>query len=288
MDRFRFVIVVAALGCFALAFALSGIYPWWVTDAKGHEATVIEVTDVVSPDFKDVKERWPVAFDRAFDGASEALTDKQLAGIPTDDPRRLSSASAWKSAYADAVKRGRDRYVAEACWHCHSQYVRPVIGDTARFGRIRSTDDDNNVLQRPVLWGTRRVGPDLTNEGGLRSNDWHAAHFADPASVSPGSVMPKYPWYFEDGWEVRRTISKDVAKREGVDPATSYPYPGVHRTKAEAEAAMESIRASIPPVLEGEKTRLFVSPAKSPTADGLALIAYMQWLGTWTAPTRGN
>lgn len=288
MDRFRTIMVVAAIGCFVLAFALSGIYPWWVTDAKGHEATLKEVTAEVSPDFKDIKERWPVGFDRAFAGATQALTDKDLVGIPANDPRRTASDAAWRTAYGDAVKRGRDRYIAEACWHCHSQYVRPVIGDTSRFGRIRTTADDNNVLQRPVLWGTRRVGPDLTNEGGLRSNDWHAAHFADPTSVTPGSVMPKYPWYFEDGWQVRRSISKDVAAREGVDPATSYPYPGVYRTKSEAESAMERIRGSIPQVLEAEKSRLFVAEAKSPTGDGLALIAYMQWLGTWIAPKAGD
>ena len=75
---------------------------------------------------------------------------------------------------------------------------------------MQSSAHDNNALQRPVLWGTRRVGPDLTHEGRLRSNDWHVAHFWDPQSVSPGSVMPPYPWFFREGWEVRRSIDPDV------------------------------------------------------------------------------
>ena len=96
----------------------------------------------------------------------------------------------WNEKCAEALRYGHKLYVGEGCWHCHSQYVRPVAHEDTRFGPVSRWEQDNNALQRPVLWGTRRVGPDLTYEGTLRSNDWHAAHFWDPGVVSPGSVMP--------------------------------------------------------------------------------------------------
>ncbi len=99
---------------------------------------------------------------------------------------------------AEALELGHKSYVGEGCWHCHSQFIRPVSNESARWGKVASSDEYQNVLNRPVMWGTRRVGPDLSREGGRRGNDWHAVHFHDPTSLSPNSPMPKYPWFFDD------------------------------------------------------------------------------------------
>jgi len=286
MDRFTSVLLVAGLGCFALAFVLSGIYPWMITDGQQPEATVEEVAYEVTTEFKHLKEMYPVAFAAAFPRAEECLTDKDLAGVAKDDPQRVRSEEAWREAHAFALRQGRDEYIGQVCWHCHSQYVRPVSNEAQRFGRVRTAADDNNELQRPVLWGTRRVGPDLTHEGGRRSNDWHVAHFWDPKGTSPGSIMPAYTWFFDDGYQVFRGIDPEKAEREGIDPGREYAIPGVYPTQAEADAALERVRAETPENLSEENARLVVRAAKGPNEIGLSLIAYLQWLGTWDASQR--
>jgi cytochrome c oxidase cbb3-type subunit 2 len=287
MDRLNNILLWAGLGCFALSFLLSGLYPYLITDGKTPEASIRELAEEVSSDFRLLKEAYPVDFARAFPEGANALTDPELATIAADDPRRGQSEEAWKNAYARALRDGRDLYIAEACWHCHSQYVRPVGNEVERFGPVRTTAEDNNALQRPVLWGTRRVGPDLTHEGGKRSNDWHMAHLRNPRSTSPDSVMPAYTWYFRRGFQIRRSVSSETAEREGIPADQSYPYPGLYDTKAEAEAALAKLKASLSSNLEEEAERMFVAEGSGPDGDALALVAYLQWLGTWSPKTTG-
>ena len=85
------------------------------------------------------------------------------------------------AAFAEALRVGHKTYVGEACWHCHSQQVRPWGNDEARYGRKSYPEEYHNVLNMPPLWGTRRIGPDLIRRGGRQSNDWHVAHFYHPA-----------------------------------------------------------------------------------------------------------
>lgn len=280
MDRLASVLLVAGFLCFALAFALSGIYPWAITDAKRREATIDDVAARVTPEFRQLQERYPVEF-AEFPGAADALGERDLAALPVGDPRRAASEAGWRAAHASALREGRDIYVAEACWHCHSQYVRPVANEEQRFGAVRDAAHYDTALDRPVMWGTRRVGPDLTNEGGLRPNDWHVAHLYDPQSTSPRSVMPRYTWYFHEGFEVRRRVNPSVAAREALDPERSYPYPGLYPTEAEAQAAMERIAASLPETQSEDAGRLYVAKATGPRREALAIVAYLQWLGTW-------
>jgi cbb3-type cytochrome c oxidase subunit II len=284
MDRLTSILIAAGLLCFALAFTLSGLYPWLITDAREPEATIADVAQAVTLEFRHLKEVYPDAFDAAFVRGAECLTEAELRALPANDPRRAQSEEAWRAAHADALRKGRDRYVAEACWHCHSQYVRPVANEDVRFGPVSQARDDNNALQRPVLWGTRRVGPDLTHEGGLRTNDWHVAHFWNPADTSPDSVMPRYTWFFDDGYEVRRKIEPETADREGVTKDVSYPVASGFATREAAEARMKAIAAGLPSARAEEAGRMFVQPAKVPNELGLAVVAYLQWLGTWKAP----
>ena len=97
MDRFTGIMLWAGLGCFALAFLLSGLYPWLITDATEREATILEVADPVNQNFKALKDQYPVAFRIAYPRADECLTDRELAmqGIGPDDPRRKASDEAW-------------------------------------------------------------------------------------------------------------------------------------------------------------------------------------------------
>ena len=125
-----------------------------------------------------------------------------------------------------ALRAGKAIYISEACWHCHSQFVRPVSKEDLRFGPVSTPEEYQNEMNLPHLFGTRRVGPDLIREAGIRSNDWHMAHLFHPQDVAPYSVMPSYPWFF------------DAERR--------------------------------------------------PTERALALVAYLQWLGSWAEKTPGT
>jgi len=117
--------------------------------------------------------------------------------IATEVPENFQEEYKSVDEYKAALTKGRDLYIAEACWHCHSQYVRPTANESLRYGPVSTPGEYQNSLNLPQLFGTRRVGPDLAREAGKKSNDWHYAHLYKPTNVVPQSVMPSYPWYFE-------------------------------------------------------------------------------------------
>lgn len=90
---------------------------------------------------------------------------------------------------------GRDIYISEGCHVCHTQMVRPLEPEMKRNGRPNEEADD--IYEFPNLWGSKRTGPDLTNLGRKYSDQWHAIHLIDPRKVVPTSIMPAYPWLFE-------------------------------------------------------------------------------------------
>ncbi|MBI4602730.1 MAG: cbb3-type cytochrome c oxidase subunit II [Planctomycetes bacterium] len=173
MERFSGIFLVAGLAFFLFAFVAMGAIPY-VHFVDLPIKTAEDLAPAVLEDFADLERRWPEAFAAAFPGGATV------------------------QSCAAALREGRDVYIAEGCWHCHSQYVRPVSNEDARWGRISAPAEYHNELQLPQLFGTRRVGPDLTRQARVHSNDWHAAHFYNPRSVSPTSVMPPFPWLFED------------------------------------------------------------------------------------------
>ncbi len=87
---------------------------------------------------------------------------------------------------------GRDIYIAEGCYNCHSQMIRPILAETKRFGEFSKPGEF--VYDRPFQWGSRRIGPDLARVGGTRGPDWHVEHFVNPGEYREGSLMPPYPW----------------------------------------------------------------------------------------------
>lgn len=176
MERFYTFLFVAGIGCFAIAFVLSMVFPWMSLQSyHGMDfKTLEELAAVPSREFGELAKSYPEAFEKSF-GTKE----------PT------------AAAYKEALQDGRDLYVGQACWHCHSQYVRPVSNEDARFGPVSTAQEFQNQLNQPHLWGTRRVGPDLARENGKRPNDWHVAHFLNPRNVVANSVMPSYRFYFD-------------------------------------------------------------------------------------------
>lgn len=97
--------------------------------------------------------------------------------------------------YTPLEKHGRKVYIREGCWYCHSQYIRPVTGESFRWGPVSQTGE--YAYDRPHLFSTRRIGPDLTRIGRKYGDDWHIAHYWNPRDVVPDSIMPRFPWLFE-------------------------------------------------------------------------------------------
>ena len=171
MEKFATILLAGGLGCFGLSIAVEAALP--ITHlSKIPYKKLEEIAPEASLDFKDLARRYPAEF-------------KQYYGEPNGESFRA------------ALGLGRDMYIAEACWHCHSQFVRPVSSEDARFGKVSYASEYMNEMFLPHLFGTRRVGPDLIRESGRHANDWHVAHLYDPTIVVPSSVMPRYTWFFD-------------------------------------------------------------------------------------------
>lgn len=167
------IFLIAGLGFFALSFVVMALLPWMIYYKEPEQTVTMMAQKGMVPEFADLAERYPEQFKKHFGEVN------------------------YKT-YADALQLGHDVYVAEACWHCHSQFVRPVSNEDLRWGPVSHALEYQNTLQRPVLFGTRRVGPDLIREAARRPNDWHVAHFYNPLSVQPTSVMPAYTWFLDE------------------------------------------------------------------------------------------
>jgi cytochrome c oxidase cbb3-type subunit I/II len=98
--------------------------------------------------------------------------------------------------YTPLELSGRDIYVAEGCYNCHSQMVRPIRAETERYGEYSKPGEF--IYDHPFQWGSRRIGPDLQRVGGKYPHLWHVRHMEDPRSTTPQSIMPRYPWLLQD------------------------------------------------------------------------------------------
>lgn len=166
------IVFIAGIGFFGIAFLSNVVVPVLMFRDLPEQTAEEVVNDRVLYQFQELSRRYPAEFREAF-------------GEPT------------KETCADALRLGRQIYIGEGCWHCHSQFVRPVSNESKRFGPVSQTWEYQNELQRPVLFGTRRVGPDLSREGGRHASDWQAVHLFKPTMVVPESPMPDYPWLFD-------------------------------------------------------------------------------------------
>jgi cytochrome c oxidase cbb3-type subunit I/II len=168
--------------------------------------------------------------------------------------------------YTPLELQGRDIYISEGCYTCHSQMIRPFRFETARYGEYSKVGEF--VYDHPFQWGSKRTGPDLAREGIKNPNAaWHYTHMLDPRAVSPGSIMPAYPHLLEDDLDNSNLTTKiSVMRTLGV------PYPLNYEDNAVAYA--------------DEQAKVIVKQLKDANIDSppnkkiIALIAYLQRLGT--------
>jgi cytochrome c oxidase cbb3-type subunit 2 len=112
--------------------------------------------------------------------------------VPLYFQRQTTEAAPGIKPYAPLRLAGRDIYVREGCYNCHSQMIRPLRAETARYGHYSVAGEF--VYDHPFQWGSKRTGPDLARVGGRYSDDWHRIHLLNPRDVVPESNMPGYPW----------------------------------------------------------------------------------------------
>lgn len=180
--------------------------------------------------------------------------------------------------YTPLELEGRDIYIREGCNNCHSQMVRPLRFETVRYGEYSKAGE--HVYDHPFLWGSKRTGPDLAREGGLRGNLWHYKHMIDPKSISQGSIMPAYPWLKTDNLDVSLLEKKINAMRTlGVPYAKGYETQAISDLNKQAQVIAEDIVNNMPDIaLKGEGKDKKIQELK--LKEIVALIAYLQRIGT--------
>ena len=173
--------------------------------------------------------------------------------VPLFFQKSTTEAVAGLKPYSALQLEGRDVYVREGCYVCHSQMIRPFRAETERYGHYSVAGEF--VYDRPFQWGSKRTGPDLHRVGGRYSDEWHRVHLINPRDVVPESVMPGYPWL------AKNTLDTDlIRKKMTVLRTLGHPY-----TDEEIKAAPDDIKG---------RTEMD------------AMIAYLQVLGTALKNTR--
>jgi cytochrome c oxidase cbb3-type subunit 2 len=156
----------------------------------------------------------------------------------------------------DAVRlAGRDVYIREGCYNCHSQMVRPFRAETERYGHYSVAGE--YVYDHPFQWGSKRTGPDLHRVGGRYSDEWQRAHLINPRDVVPESNMPAFPWLAAT--KAKDSVGADIEKKMGVMRT----FANLRGLPTYSDEDIKGAKAAI-----GDKTELDV------------LIAYLQGLGT--------
>jgi cytochrome c oxidase cbb3-type subunit 2 len=181
--------------------------------------------------------------------------------------------------YTPLELRGRDIYIREGCYTCHSQMVRPFRDEDLRYGHYSLAAESQ--YDHPFQWGSKRTGPDLARVGKKYSNEWHVQHLIAPRSVVPESIMPNYPWLQETELHYA-----DVADRLRALKKTGVPY---SETPEEYQANVEKFGEEIAAQLDLNHAEAnLVAAAQAADYDGNparlsemdALVAYLQMLGT--------
>jgi cytochrome c oxidase cbb3-type subunit I/II len=166
---------------------------------------------------------------------------------------------------------GRDIYLREGCFNCHSQMVRPFIDETVRYGQNGKPAEYSKpgefVYDHPFQWGSKRTGPDLAREGGRRDELWHLRHFENPRSTSMGSVMPSYPHLLADDipWDVIQSRVDAMAMLNVPYGADALDHAGSLARQQAGQVAGALVAAGGPQGMAGKEV--------------IALISYMQRLG---------
>ena len=181
--------------------------------------------------------------------------------------------------YTPLESRGRDIYIREGCYTCHSQMIRPFRDEQLRYGHYSLAAESK--YDHPFQWGSKRTGPDLARVGGKYSNEWHVQHLIQPKSVVPESVMPNYPWLMSTKLDI-----SDIGDRMRALRVTGVPY------SANDEEYQRNVKQFGEPVAKTlhipDAVKNLVAQAQEGNYDGDrtsvsemdALVAYLQVLGT--------
>ncbi|WP_368345382.1 cytochrome-c oxidase, cbb3-type subunit II [Pelagovum sp. HNIBRBA483] len=177
--------------------------------------------------------------------------------------------------YSPLELAGREIYIREGCYVCHSQMIRPMRDEVERYGHYSLAAE--SMYDHPFQWGSKRTGPDLARVGGRYSDEWHVDHLMDPQAVVPESVMPKYS--FLSNAEIEATYIQDLME--------THRFVGVPYTDEMIEAAADDFEVQVDPFGDwdglverypGAQVRNFDGQPELTEMD--ALIAYLQMLGT--------
>jgi cytochrome c oxidase cbb3-type subunit I/II len=181
------------------------------------------------------------------------------------DPSAVSVAHPYRPLELE----GRDLYLREGCYTCHSQMIRPFRYESQRYGEVSAAND--SVFDHPFQWGSKRTGPDLAREGGRNPNLWHYRHMIDPRSTSPGSIMPAYPSLATTWLDASHTTDKMRAMRN-----VGVPYTDAEIAHARADSRHQAVAIARDLRTEGERV--------DSGREIVALIAYLQRLGRGPQP----
>ncbi|MCF8239220.1 MAG: cytochrome-c oxidase, cbb3-type subunit I [Saprospiraceae bacterium] len=169
--------------------------------------------------------------------------------------------------YTPLELEGRDIYIREGCVGCHSQMIRPFRSEVERYGQFSKSGEF--IYDRPFLWGSKRTGPDLHRVGGKYPDSWHYNHMLNPENMSPGSIMPPYPWMLEDDLNTSNLSAKiNVLRMLGTPYPEGYEKIAVADVEKQAAQITERLRKDGIEQEGLEKKEI------------VALIAYLQRLGT--------
>jgi len=178
--------------------------------------------------------------------------------------------------YSPLELMGRNVYIREGCYLCHSQQIRPFKDEVERYGHYSLAAE--SMYDKPFQWGSKRTGPDLARVGGRYSNDWHVAHMTSPRAVVPESVMPAYPFLAE-----RRLRADDIAEHLKSLRIVGVPYTDEMIAKARADLEAQANPDADPTDLLKRYPRAVTGKFNSGSSEITeldALIAYLQMLGT--------
>ena len=178
--------------------------------------------------------------------------------------------------YSPLELMGRNIYVREGCYLCHSQQIRPFKDEVERYGHYSLAAE--SMYDRPFQWGSKRTGPDLARVGGRYSNDWHVAHLTSPRSVVPESIMPAYPFL-----ATRKLEYGDIAQHLKALRAVGTPYTDEMIANASADLEAQVSPDADPTALQKRYPRAVVGKFNGRSEDITeldALVAYLQMMGT--------
>ena len=169
--------------------------------------------------------------------------------------------------YTPLELEGRDIYIREGCYNCHSQMIRPFRSETERYGEYSKSGEF--IYDHPFQWGSKRTGPDLHRVGGKYPDSWHFNHMIEPVSISPGSIMPPYPWLAKNKLDTDYTASKIAVMRTlGVPYPAGYEDIALSDLQKQAKQIADNLRKDNIEMEGLEQKEL------------IAMIAYLQRLGT--------